>query len=876
MPSAIFQRLVAFFAPIGRMAAIAFAGLSTATTAAEPTVDFRRDVQPILSEYCYACHGPDAAARQAELRLDTKEGAFRKESPILVAGKSAESELVRRVTSTNADEVMPPASVKKPLSAKQIETLQRWVDEGAAWGRHWAYESPVRPPLPEVRDAGWSRNPLDRFVLARLEREGLKPSPEATKEQLIRRVTLDLVGLPPTPEDVDAFLADAAPDAYERLVDRLLASPRYGERMAWEWLDAARYADTNGFQGDPTRTMWPWRDWVIAALNDSMPYDRFTVEQIAGDLLPNATRDQILATGFNRNHMHNGEGGRIAEETRVENVFDRVETTTTVWLGLTFTCCRCHDHKFDPLSQRDYYEMSAYFNNTSENGVGRGGATPPALDLPTPEQTAKLAELQPQVAPLEKRIAEREAELRPLQPEWEKSLTGKVETLPENLRATFQTEAEKRPADQAKLLTEHYLKNDPTRQDLQSQLDKVKNQISGVNGGIVRVMVMDTLKEGRETTILVRGAYDKKGEKVGIGTPKSLPPLPADAPPNRLALARWLIDPANPLTARVTVNRVWQQFFGTGLVKTVEDFGVQGEMPSHPELLDWMAREIEGRGSSVEGPGTAKGSTGETTSDLLTSVTKPSTRDPRHSWDMKALHRLIVTSATYRQSSKVTPALVEKDPENRLLARGPRFRLPAFMIRDQALAAAGLLVERSGGPSVNPYQPPGIWEEATFGKQSFNQDHGDKLYRRSLYTFWKRIVAPTMFFDSATRQTCTVKQVRTNTPLHALATLNDVTYVEAARALAQQAMTSKSTAADRIVDVFRRLTARHPSEKERQILMTRFERLKARFAVDQEAATKLLKVGESPRNEALDPAEHAALASIATLLLNLDEVVSKQ
>ncbi|MCC7422701.1 MAG: PSD1 domain-containing protein [Planctomycetaceae bacterium] len=857
--------------------ASAFLSLArTYASAAEPTVDFRRDVLPILSEYCYACHGPDAAARQADLRLDTKDGAFRKDGPVLIPGKSAESELVRRVASTNTDEVMPPLSSKKPLNAKQIETLKKWVDEGAIWGKHWAYEAPVRPALPKVSDAAWPRNGLDYFVLARLDKEGLKPSPEATREQLIRRVTLDLTGLPPTPEEIDTFLADSAPEAYERLVDRLLASPRYGERMAWEWLDAARYADTNGFQGDPTRTMWPWRDWVIRQLNENMPYDQFTIEQIAGDLLPNATREQILATGFNRNHMHNGEGGRIAEETRVENVFDRVETTATVWLGLTFTCCRCHDHKFDPLTQREYYEMAAYFNNTSENGVGRAGATPPALDLTTPEQAAQLAELQPQVAPLEKQIADRETELRPKQAEWEKSLAEKVDTLPENLRETFKTEPDKRPADQAKLLTEHYLKNDPARQELQAKLDKVKNQINGVNGSILRVMVMDTLKGGRETNILVRGAYDKKGEKVGIGTPKSLPPLPPDAPPNRLALARWLVDPANPLTARVTVNRIWQQFFGTGLVKTVEDFGVQGELPSHPELLDWLAEEVEGRGSRDEGLVTAKDPSSDITANPLTSVPRPSTLDPRPSWDIKRLHRLLVTSATYRQSSKVTPALVEKDPENRLLARGARFRLPAFMIRDQALAAAGLLVERSGGPSVNPYQPPGIWEEATFGKQSYNQDHGDKLYRRSLYTFWKRIVGPTMFFDSATRQTCTVKQVRTNTPLHALATLNDITYVEAARALAQQAMLAAPTTPERIAYAFRRLTSRLPSEKEQQILTTRFDQLKARYAADQESALKLLKVGESPRNESLDPIDHAALTSLGTLMLNLDEVVSKQ
>ena len=827
------------------MAALAAADLASA---AEPArLDFNRDIQPILSDNCYQCHGPDAQARQANLRLDTKEGALRTADPVLVPGKSGDSELIRRVTSTDAGTVMPPPKSKRKLTPAQIGLLKRWVDQGAPWGKHWAFEAPRRPDVPEIRNPKPEiRNPIDAFILARLGREGLAPSPEAPKEILIRRLTLDLTGLPPTPQEVDAFLTDSAPDAYERVVDRLLASPRYGERMAWDWLDAARYADSNGYQGDPDRTMWPWRDWVVQALNANLPYDRFTVEQLAGDLLPGATVEQRIATAFNRNHMFNGEGGRIAEETRVENVMDRVETTATVWLGLTVGCARCHDHKFDPLTQREYYQLYAFFNNTSETGAaaggGRSGQVPPVLDFTTAADREKAADLQKRVKEAGAAVFEAEKDLFPRPDKKTAGDSEKAANLSGNVHAELRRPPEQRGSDGLREMVSYFKEREPKYGRLLAQLKQAVDERDRFNARLPRVMVMDDLAKPRDTYLLVRGAYDKRGGKVTAGVPAALPPLPPGAKANRLALANWLADPAHPLTARVTVNRAWQTFFGTGLVKTAEDFGVQGEKPSHPELLDWLAAEFV-----------------------------------RTGWDLKALHRLITTSATYRQSSKVTPALRERDPDNRLLARGPRYRLPSWMIRDQALAAGGLLVGKAGGPAVRPYQPPGVWEEATFGKIAYKQDHGEGLYRRSLYTFWRRIAGPTMFFDAAARQTCAVRAVRTNTPLHALATLNDTTFVEAARALAQRVLRQGgATPPERIEAAFRLVTARKPTAAEAKVLLGSLERLRAVYAADRDAAVRLLRVGESPRDEELDAVEHAAYAALCSLILNLDETLTKQ
>jgi mono/diheme cytochrome c family protein len=819
-----------------------FALVPTPATADPPAkVDFAREVLPILSDTCFACHGPDAKARKADLRLDTKDDAHG--SGTIVPGKSGDSELIRRLVSADPDEVMPPPRGAKKLTPQQIDTLKRWVDQGAPWGRHWAFDAPKRPEVPKTKHP--TANPIDAFIRYRHEREGLVPAVPATKEQLVRRVTLDLTGLPPTPAEVDAFVADPAPDAFEKVVDRLLASPRYGERMAWDWLDAARYADSNGYQGDNERTMWPWRDWVVRAFNDNMPYDRFTVWQLAGDLLPNPTREQVLATGFNRNHMINGEGGRIPEENRVEYVFDQTETVGTLWLGLTLTCSRCHDHKFDPISRRDYYRLFAYFNQTPVNGGGGSGQTAPVIDFSTPEQEARVKAAQKvldgtagKLTPVEKKLRDDASVLK----------DGKYES---TLPAVIESALRKGPGGRADSnnddLAKHFEKADPAYVALLKDYRKHKGARDAAAAAIPKVMVMGDVPKARDTFILTRGAYDKHEDKVPPGVPESLPGLPKDARPNRLALANWVVAKDNPLTARVTVNRVWQTFFGTGLVKTAEDFGVQGERPSHPELLDWLA---------VEFVSPAGGAT---------------------PWDLKRLARLIVTSQTYRQSSRVTAEQRERDPENRLLARGPRHRLPSWVIRDQALFASGLMTPTVGGSPVRTYQPPGIWEEATFGFKRYQQDTGAALYRRSLYVFWRRIVGPTMFFDAATRQTCAVKTTTTNTPLHALTTLNDTTFVEAARALAQRAMTEAGTAdADRLRVAFRHAVGRAPTAAETDILRGALDRQRRLFATDRPAAERLLRVGESRRDDRLDVVEHAALTAICSLIFNLDETLTNQ
>ncbi len=767
-----------------------------------PSVRFSRDVLPILAENCFQCHGPDEKARKAKLRLDTQEGVLRVVKP----GKSADSELVRRITAA-ADEVMPPPKTNRKLTAAQKDTLRRWIDAGAAWGKHWAYEPPVRLPLPPVKDHTWGRTAIDLFVLARLEREGLAPSPEASKETLIRRVTLDLTGLPPTPAEVDAFLADHSPDAYEKVVDRLLSSPRYGERMAMDWLDDARYADTNGYQNDFARTMWPWRDWVVAAFNANQPFDRFVIEQLAGDLLPNATLQQRIATGFNRNNRTVTEAGSIDEEWRIENAVDRVETTATVFLGLTMGCGRCHDHKFDPISQKEFYGFLAFFNSLNEKGVytEQRGNVAPLITLPTPEDERRLREFDGAIAATERAVRELES------------------------------------ANPGKVLVEAELKA------LKAAAAKLRKDKGDYQQRIPSVMVMEDLKTPRPTFVLKRGRYDMPdpAQKVEPGVPSCLSPLPSGAPRNRLGLAEWLVSPDNPLTARVTVNRYWQRLFGTGLVKTAENFGLQGEPPSHPELLDWLATEF------------ARG------------------------WDVKAMQRLIVTSATYRQSSKATAALVQHDPENRLLARGPRFRLPAELVRDNALAISGLLVERTGGPSIKPYQPAGLWEELAggAGEGPYVQDKGAGLYRRSLYVYRKRTVPhPAMTtFDAPSREVCQVKRARTNTPLQALELLNDVTYVESARRLAQMMLADGGhTPEERIRFAFRRATARIPEAKEVQVLAHGLERYRKAFAADREEALRYLRHGDSPVDPRLDPVELAAYTATAGVILNLDETITKE
>ncbi|MBI1903669.1 MAG: PSD1 domain-containing protein [Planctomycetia bacterium] len=820
------------------------AGLGAADDLAKSPVDFNRDVRPILSDNCFKCHGPDENVRQVELRLDAKEGLFRTKDGVTVVapGKSGESELVRRITSTDDGERMPPPDSDRKLSPAQIELLRRWVEEGAKWQQHWAFEPPKRPPIPAVKNTAWPRGDIDRFILARLEREGFQPAPEAAKETWLRRVTLDLTGLPPALDEIDAFLADGSAGAYEKVVDRLLASPRYGERMAWDWLDAARYADSNGYQGDGNRTMWPWRDWVVKALNDNVPFDRFTIEQLAGDLLPESTLDQRVATGFCRNHMINGEGGRIPEENRIEYIFDQTETLGTIWLGVTIGCSRCHDHKFDPFTRKDYYGLFAFFNNTPVDGGGGSGQTAPVVEVASPDDTARLDELRKKIEEIAPHVVEIEKELFPREEGKPAAESEKATDLPENVKNEWKKEPAGRAVDALREAAKHFESQNADYAKLLSELSGAIEQRSSVRGRIPKVMVMQELPQPRETFVLERGAYNKPTEKVALAVPAALSAFPGGAPQNRLGLAKWLVSPEHPLTARVTVNRVWQQFFGTGLVKTVQDFGVQGERPVNPELLDWLAVDFVESG-----------------------------------WNVKRLVKQIVLSAAYRQSSKATKALLERDPENRLLARGPRHRLPSWMLRDQALFVSGLLVDKLGGPSVKPYQPPGIWEEASFGFIKYDQDHGEALYRRSLYIFWRRIVGPTMFFDVASRQVCTVQASRTNTPLHALVTLNEVTFVEAARKMAERVMNSGgASAGERVGYAFRLATGRRPTERERGVLIESLARQMREFSANTEGAKKLLSAGESPRDETLGAAEHAAYTGLCNLILNLDEVLSKE
>jgi hypothetical protein len=790
----------------------------TSLVALDADVAFHRDVRPILADACFHCHGPDAAKRKGKLRLDTEDGARAAVTP----GDPEMSELFRRITAAESTERMPPSHSGRKLTDSQVAVLKRWIQQGALWQKHWSLLTPERPRLRDPGRGDWSRNAIDDFVSMRHRQENLRPSPEADRATLLRRVSLDLTGLPPTPEDLAAFADDHRPDAYERAVERLLGSPRYGERMVSEWLDASRYADTNGFQGDRTRMNWPWRDWVIDALNENMPFDQFTIEQFAGDLLPNAMPRNRVATGFHRNHMLNGEGGRILEEARVDYVVDRVDTTAAVWLGLTLGCARCHDHKYDAFTQKDYYRLFAYFNQVPESGAVEGnGLAKPWLRYPTAEQERLYVASQAAREAAEKRVND-VIHGRTLQaPSWQ-SRVGLGGWLPVNLL----------------IVPEHLLIADDWRAAARVHED-AKAAVRQIDQAIPLVMVMEDRAEPRDTFLLRRGAYDQHGEKVLAGVPDWLPDA---APRTRLDLARWLVDRRHPLTARVTVNRMWQLFFGTGLVRTAEDFGSQGEWPSHPELLDWLAVEFMTSG-----------------------------------WDVKHMHRLIVTSATYRQSSRAACNLWERDPENRLLARGPRFRMASGMIRDQALAISGLLSERLGGPPVRPYQPPGIWEEMTFGFIKYEQDKGPNLYRRSVYTFWRRTIGPTTLFDAPARQVCSVRQTRTNTPLQALTLLNDLTFVEAARVVAERVLREVPADSEaRVKRLFQLATARSPTDGELELLLKRLARLRDHYASPNDTGIELAAVGESPRNQKLDSSEVAAWTSLALLILNLDEVICKE
>ena len=1073
---------------------------ASAQSGSAKPVDFNREIRPILSDFCFTCHGPDEKSRQTTLRLDSKENVFAERNGyrIVVPGDSAASRLYQKISSKDQALRMPPVWSGRSLTPKQIESVRLWIDQGAKWQSHWAFDPPKRPELPKIQDKTWPKNAIDNFTLARLEAAGLKPSPAADKATLLRRVSLDLTGLPPTPAEVDAFVADRSPGAYEKRVDELLKSPHYGERMAIQWLDLARYSDTHGFHIDSLREMWPWRDWVINAFNRNMPFDQFTIEQLAGDLLPNATVEQKIAGGFNRNNMVNFEGGAIPEEYHVEYVVDRVSTTATTWLGLTMGCARCHDHKYDPIKQKEFYRFFAFFNTVPERGLdGYEGNAVPMLSLPTPEQQQRMDDLNKQIAAVLTAMPEKEvvaqrnewqktrlatlpepprdglsaqfafdgnlsdgvshqdgklvrgeivyddgptgkaAELREAEvsfgqagdfdvhqpfamgawvnlyeqrgqifqkrdasehwagyelglddvaftgkhqrnlrlivrlaaswPEsaievrtkdrllmddahhllinydgsgkaaginifvdgkpWEKEIVkdalrgsfrasapleignknsggvfkGQISDLRIYTRPLTQTEVENlavhfparvlltklagapateiaklqadkppKEADVGELekaetkeekqkrvereqqarLSEYFLKYDAPEKyrQLYTQLGDLRKEREKLEKSITTTMVMAEMSKPRDTFVLGRGQYENRGEKVTPGVPAFLPPMSQDLPTNRLGLAKWILDPSNPLTARVAVNQYWQQYFGTGLVKTAEDFGSQGEPPSHPELLDWLATEFV-----------------------------------RSGWDIKAMQRLIVTSATYRQSSRASRELIERDPENRLLARGPRFRLPAEIVRDNALAISGLLNDKVGGPSVYPYQPPGLWEEMAFGQgfsgQTYTQSSGADLYRRGIYTVWKRTVPPSSLtiFDAPDREKCTARRGVTNTPLQALALLNDPTYVEAARALAQRALRAGGKSDRERVDfAFKLATARTPDQQERAVLLGSLQDFRSTYRQDQAHASKLLSIGEMKSDPKLDSREVAAWTMLSSMILNLDETVTAE
>ena len=836
----------------------AMVAVAAVAARAEQPLDFNRDVRPILSENCFYCHGQDGQKREADLRLDDRQAAI--DAGAIVPGEPGASTLLERIHSTDPDVLMPPPDSNRRLSAEQKKILDRWIKDGAEYEPHWAFTSPERPTPPEVKQADWVRNDIDRFVLAKIEAVGLAPSPEAHRSTLIRRLHADLVGLPPTPAEVDAFVADADPLAYEKLVDRLLASPHYGERMALPWLDAARYADSNGFQQDGDTWQWIWRDWVVKALNADMPFDQFSIEQLAGDLLPDATNDQKIASGFNRNHLLNGEGGAIAEEQRFNILFDRVDTTSTTWLGLTMACAQCHDHKYDPMTRTDYYGLLDAFNRVPESGTpsrfsARIRVAPPVLELPTEENTKRLAELE---ATMKAGEAAAKPVIDALYTSWKEGLFSDGEAadgkdLPRNLTPLLRKpEAERTAADTKSIETQlrsHFegkIKAGLTKNLPQvTAYDAAKRAYDEYKGDqIPRVMIMSDAKP-RETKILDRGDYLAPiGEKVDFLPPTFLPPLPEGWPRNRLGLAKWLFLPEHPLTARVQVNRMWQYFFGRGLVKTAEDMGVQSEYPQHMELFDWLAVEFREGG-----------------------------------WSQKKMHRLVVTSATYRQASKVLPQHLEKDPENRLHARGSRFRMPSMVLRDVALTASGLIDLEMGGQPVYPYQPDAIWEALAITKErdfTYPASQGSDLYRRSLYTFWRRTVSPANMFDTANRQTCTVRAGLTSTPLHALTTLNDPTWVEAARVLAEKSLQAATHLDGRLTHAFRRVLGRRPTDYDLDALRQMHGRQLAIYQADGDAAKQLVSVGEYPRDESLDPAEHAALSSVCLAILNLDEALTRE
>ena len=821
-------------------------GLSVNANQLKPRLEFGHDIQPIIKAHCIQCHGEKSPAGGLSLATFASTMLGGVSGTALVKSQSTKSLFLLRIEGKDGKPRMPMGF--GPLSAKDTQTIRDWIDQGCPEGgtttkKHWAYQTPIKPIVPRS-SSPWTKNPIDNFVLATLVKNKLKPSPEAERTTLIRRLTIDLTGLTPTPSEVDAYIADKSPAAYERVVDRLLASPHFGEKLALPWLDAARYADSNGFQMDGDTYQYVWRDWVVKAFNDNMPFDEFTIKQLAGDLLPNPTQDDIVATAFNRNHMLNNEGGAIPEEQRNVGLFDRVDTTSTTWLGLTMTCTRCHDHKYDPLTQRDYFSMMAFFNNVPESGIptdndGKHFIAQPWIYAGTKPQLSEMTRLEDELK-LENAKIKPGDEDDAGQLAWEKDAkTGNKE-----LDAILAIDRTKRNQDQKNKVRETFF-NQGLRPDVKARRDYrivLTNKLNQLKTDVPRVMVMSD-KMPRKTNLLIRGNYETKGEEVQPNTPESLPKS-TEVPKNRLDFAKWMVSPQNPLTARVQVNRIWQTLFGKGLVRTPENYGLQGEPPTHPELLDWLAVDFR-----------------------------------ENKWNLKRLIKVIVTSSTYRQSSRTTRELSQLDPDNRLLARGARFRMPSMILRDQALAASGLLDSSIGGKPVYPYQPKGIWDGLNISEArnfEYPQSKGSDLYRRSIYSFWRRTVSPGDMFDSSSRQICTVRPSQTSTPLHALTTLNAVTWVESARNLAQSVMHVQRTPEGQMNEAFRRVCARRPDPAERKILLQSLKRSINSFTQAPKTATEFLSQGDSPRDQKLDIVHHAALTSVCLAILNLDEALNRE
>jgi mono/diheme cytochrome c family protein len=813
-------------------AALLVAATTTAARADAP-VDYTREIKPILRQHCVTCHG--AKVTKGKLRLDTADLAIKGGSsgPAVVPGKASESYLIDAVKGINGATKMPLKGT--PLSAKQVELLILWIDQGAKHPSnekpdvhpldHWAWKTPVRPPLPEVKDHQWVRNAIDQFILARLEQDGIRPSPEADKVTLIRRLYFDLLGLPPTIAEVDAFVADDRPDAYERLVDRVLASPHYGERWARHWLDAARYGDTNGFTIDGPRQIWKYRDWVINALNKDLPFDQFALQQMAGDMIPGATVESKTATGFHRNTLINEEGGIDVEQFRDEAVADRVSTTGTVFLGLTLGCARCHDHKFDPITTKEFYQLFAFLNNQSETN----------LNLTSAENAARKQQIRDKITRIED-------ELDPLLKAWGAKLTeAERAKLPKDLLSILNLRPDQRSNVQKKTLSDYFKKKVPEFKASFDQIDALTKE----EPKFPTTMVLQELSKPRETYIHIQGDFTRKGDKVTPGVPAIMHALSAEKP-NRLDLGRWLVDPKNPLIGRVTVNRLWQQYFGRGIVETENDFGTQGTPPSHPELLDWLAVDF------VE-----------------------------HGWSLKHMHRLIVTSSTYRQSSRARPDLREIDADNKLLARQSRLRLDAEIVRDNALAVSGLLNPSLGGASVYPPQPEGIYQ-FTQVKRVWTASSGPDRYRRGLYTYWQRSApypALTVFDAPDGTSTCT-RRIRSNTPLQALTLLNDMAYLDLARGLAARLLREgPDDDHGRIVFGFRLCMGRQPTDSEAKRLAAYLQLQLTEFAAAPKDARALLVAG-TPKGPSLpadaDVARWAAWTCYARVLLNLDEFITRE